>query len=211
MANLWELLEMRRCFGCSKTGEYFCKRCTSTLVTCKRSLQTELKLTVLANQNPALMRAISAWKDNHIKKLTGVFCDLMLEKIDSLKVGTKSCVVTPPIRKEAYKHRGFNPLVDLAKELCKRNPNLEFAGSILGLQRAIKDQRTLNFENRKANLHEAFKCLDVPVVPIILLDDVVTSGATLLEMRRALVPFGQPIQAIALASSHNLFALKNHR
>ncbi|MEN9692543.1 MAG: hypothetical protein RLZZ330_187 [Actinomycetota bacterium] len=210
MQKIFDLLEMKVCFGCSLIGDYFCGECKGSFVRRSIRLDSRLKLSVVGNQNPALMRAISAWKDRHLKKLTPIFAQLLSDEIPELRNGKNFQIVTPPVRKSAYRSRGFLPIADLAKELCRRNSNLLHVQSTLTLDRNINDQRTLSYKERKSNLHGAFSCSRSPEYPVIMLDDVVTSGATFLEMYRVLPSLNQPQLAIALASSHNLFGLKNH-
>lgn len=211
MLKMLDFIEMRRCFGCSRTGKYFCDECAVGLIPRSVQFQKDFKLSVVANQNPALMRAISAWKDNHLKQLTKVFAELFAMNISKLDPTKTYQLVTTPIRKAADKSRGFKPMVDLANELCKVNSNLSFSAATLGFRRSIRDQRTLDIDSRKSNLNNAFICNEKPLHSIILLDDVVTSGATLFEMRRTILRMNLPVQAMTITSSHNIFRLNHHK
>lgn len=209
MQNLFDMLERQSCFGCSQPGDYFCCSCRKGLTHSRTKLQDFLEVSVIGNQNPALMRAVSAWKDKHLKRLTPIFAHFLENEIPEFQNGNRFQIVTPPIRKEAYRKRGFHPISDLAKELCKRNSNLVYVETLLIFERNVRDQRTLKLEARKSNLQGAFSLSRPPDFPVILLDDVVTSGATFLEMYRSFPLFNRPKKAVALASSTNLSRIKN--
>lgn len=93
-------------------------------------------------------------------------------------------VVIPPSRRAAFRARGFHPiaLVADAAGLSIEQP-FEVAA-------AVRDQRTLSFDERQRNLDHAFVVRDRWVhrlrgARVLLLDDVTTTGATLRELARA--------------------------
>lgn len=60
---------------------------------------------------------------------------------------------------------------------------------ILSHSRKVKDQTTLNSRSREINLNQSMRCAnreDSSNIPVIIIDDLVTSGATLREAGRAL-------------------------
>ena len=96
-----------------------------------------------------------------------------------------------PIGKESLKMRGFNQCEYLAKELGLRN---NF--TILNTLKRVKDskiQKTLKREERLKNIKGVFEIINKEEVKgkkFIILDDVITTGATLHEAERVLKEAG---------------------
>ncbi len=183
MSSLFDFLETKRCFGCDCFGDYFCAVCKLEFSGKVFQVKTGAKFATVSRRNPAMMRAIAGWKDRHLKKLTYTFADFLFE-IEPDLVAKEFEIITPPQRKEAFASRGFNPVGDLAIELSRRNPHLIFNPNSVKCLRQPHDQRGLDITARKANVSGAFQVLAISDYPVLLLDDVWTSGSTLLEVAK---------------------------
>jgi len=64
--------------------------------------------------------------------------------------------------------------------------------------RAVRDQSGLTSVQRAANLHGAMRATPGPPVRVVVVDDVVTTGATLVEAARALVAQGHHVVGAAV-------------
>lgn len=96
-----------------------------------------------------------------------------------------------PIHKSRMRKRGFNQARLLAEELSKYNHIP--AEDILLRVNKTKSQTSLNREERKENIKDAFKLkpgVSVKGKAVILIDDVCTTGATLEECARVLKKAG---------------------
>ena len=85
------------------------------------------------------------------------------------------------------KKRGFNQCEYLAREIAFRN-NYKVINTLKKV-RETKDQKTLSKKERKENLIGAFEIInkeDILGKKIILIDDVITTGATLREAKKML-------------------------
>lgn len=72
----------------------------------------------------------------------------------------------------------------------------------LHLTRQPRDQAGLSAQERRANLTGALACLTAPKTPIVLVDDIVTTGATLVEAARVLRAAGGDVRwAAAVAAT----------
>jgi predicted amidophosphoribosyltransferase len=80
-------------------------------------------------------------------------------------------------------------------------PEVSIETEVLFRTRHTKEQTTLSQKERKENMRGAFSARDVsPGTRYILIDDVITTGATLFEASRAMQRAGAThITAIALA------------
>jgi ComF family protein len=90
-----------------------------------------------------------------------------------------------PTSRSAWRRRGYDPVALLAKRAGVKRVN------VLRHARATASQKTLGSDQRASNLHGAM----VSRMPLhgrrfVLIDDVVTTGATLAEAARAITSAG---------------------
>lgn len=99
-------------------------------------------------------------------------------------------VVPVPLHYVRLVERGFNPSALLARQLCQR-VGAEFSPELLQRQRMTAQQSRLPARERRANVAGAFRAHSAARGrKIVLIDDVVTTGATLLACRQALYAAG---------------------
>lgn len=67
--------------------------------------------------------------------------------------------------------------------------------------RAVADQAGLSSTRRAANLHGALVARGVPGAPVVLVDDIATTGATLAEATRALEAGGHHVVGAAVVAA----------
>lgn len=109
-----------------------------------------------------------------------------------------------PIGKESLKMRGFNQCEYLAKELGLRN-NFTILNTLKRVK-GSKIQKTLKREERLKNIKGVFEVINKEEVKgkkFIILDDVITTGATLHEAERVLKEAGVvQIKLLTMAKSY---------
>lgn len=96
-----------------------------------------------------------------------------------------------PITEDSYKKRGFNQCEYIARELAGYTGNKVI--NCLETTRNTKIQKELSREERIKNMKGAFKVSRVDLVykrKIILIDDVMTTGATINDAKRAIMEAG---------------------
>lgn len=102
----------------------------------------------------------------------------------------KEAVLVPvPLHPKRQKLRGFSQTAELCKELS-RLTNRRAEGSLLARNRDTPPQTGLPFSERQTNLAGAFTAGNAAGVSAILVDDVITSGATLKECAKTLKSAG---------------------
>lgn len=99
----------------------------------------------------------------------------------------RGCDVVPiPSRRSVVRQRGIDVTGHLATSLARITGGR--ARSVLSQQRRIADQAGLSARERQRNMRGALVCRPAPRTarPVVLLDDVATTGATLADGFRAL-------------------------
>jgi ComF family protein len=100
------------------------------------------------------------------------------------------CIVPMPLSAQRLRERGFNQSLELARALARRL-HIPIAASVCRRVRHTPPQATLPLEQRRANIRGAFECdIDLNGTRLVVVDDVLTSGATLNELARVLLRAG---------------------
>ncbi|MEN9989668.1 MAG: hypothetical protein RL508_647 [Actinomycetota bacterium] len=119
-------------------------------------------------------------------------------------------LVPAPSRRSAMARRGFVPAVLLAKAVARQLRATSVTAQVLPLLRVgaeVADQSGLNRLERQQNLAGKMNCKSKPSAGfsgyrLVLIDDVVTTGATLREMQRCLTAAGwQPVNFLTFAET----------
>ena len=205
-----DLLFPKICAGCGNEGDFCCASCRETLhplpprrpVCAKRNFtgilcdpcQDRLGLRRFFapfSYRPSLpRRPIHTYKYEGVRELAGFFADELAGFLARYGVSPPSgAVLVPiPLHRSRARERGFNQADLLARALgkCWGLPVMQALRRI----RATESQVGLaSHEEKRRNVEGAFAILDPAAVsekPVILVDDVSTSGATLAEAARLL-------------------------
>lgn len=125
---------------------------------------------------------VQAFKYRHQLALTPLFTELMLANT----VADADIMVAMPLSKERLRERGFNQAMEIARPLSRATHiklDLDIAHRITN----TAAQASLPWKERRANIRHAFECrADLGGKSVIVVDDVMTTGATLDEFARTL-------------------------
>lgn len=203
------------CMSCHKRGHFICENCYTRLPFISPSLACrncaspygwlsctacdepwELTQTSsVLELSPLVRRMITDFKDRGELRLAVVIAALMSSYVMQLldKDGASArahaflhpdCVCFVPATASAYRRRGFDHMELVAKNFCAYT-RLPFADIALRPQAA--DQRKLSRTARRANLSGSISILrDCSGLSFLILDDVITTGASIRELASAL-------------------------
>ncbi len=116
--------------------------------------------------------------------MASVLADLLAARIDPDAL--PDFIVPMPLHPARLRERGFNQALEIARGVSKKLS----VGLLPSICRRIKDtpsQTGLPWKEREKNIRNAFTCEgDLRGSHVAMLDDVMTTGATLNELAKAL-------------------------
>lgn len=186
-----------RCIICDKEDiEGICNECNKKITLCNRN---EL---CIGYYKGVLKELILQFKYNKNFAAGEVLVQLIENKL--INIEKEYYITYIPMSKLSFKQRGFNQCKYIAEELGFRN-NIKVIETLKKIKET-KDQKTLTKQERFSNLKGSFALIDetcVKAKKIILVDDVITTGATLEEAIRVLKNGGaEQIKTLTLAKSN---------
>ena len=204
------------CAGCGRPDLALCRPCLQALVGPGAPVARvtgsgppwwppALPLHCVAAYRGPVREALVAWKDHGRADLTPAVGAGLARAVRSLlrEVDGGSAVVVVPVpsARARVRERG----ADLVAAAARRGPVP--VAAVLRQGRGAADQAGLDRERRRANLAGRVRCPPalagaVAGRPVVLVDDVVTTGASLVEAARAVTAVGgRVIGAATLAAT----------
>ena len=140
--------------------------------------------------DPAWRALVHGLKYNGFRSLARPLAEQLSHALDALPA--IDAIVAVPTDPRKRRERGFGHAELIAEHIADCS-QCAFLPDALGFTRRVADQTRLRGAERKANLKDAFKALGEPVLKgksILIVDDVMTTGATMTEAGRALLEAG---------------------
>jgi ComF family protein len=200
-----------KCLFCELSGAYkianTCQTCFSALerlphscLTCALPVPEGVETCGQCQKKPPVMDHVYAacpyeqgidslirnLKDNGEFSTLDIFAVLIEECLRKARTRLPDLIVPVPLHPLRRMWRGFNQ-ADLIAEKLGASLDIEVAHQALG-RRMSTDQRTLNLSRRFDNMRQAFylKSTALEGMRVAILDDVMTTGATLNSAARTL-------------------------
>ncbi len=145
--------------------------------------------------------AVHALKYRGLSAVAEVMAQAMAEWLEEW-TPPPAALVPVPLTGARRRSRGYNQSEMLARELSRLSGLPVVTGVLVRRRGAPPQARAVDEAARRANVAGAFAVreLDTPIGPLLLVDDVITSGATLDACARALRAAGHgPVYALTFA------------
>lgn len=202
---LLDLVLPRRCVGCGGGVALLCGRCVPSAAPVRVQFD-ELGVVAAAAYADVLRRALILYKERGRRDLAGPLGELLGRAARTAlngraPPGRRVVLVAVPSSRSVAAARGGDHLGRLAPRAAAVAGTRVTPG-VLSLTRAVRDSAGLGVAARASNLHEAFRARPAPAgVAALLIDDIVTTGATLREAHRALSCSGWPVLGAAVVAA----------
>lgn len=206
------------CAACDRPGRVLCPTCRAAL---PRSgvpawptpAPTGLAPPFAAGPYGGPLRAlVNAHKERRAfalaRPLGDVLGAVVADLLRAVAPGTRRVALVPvPSRRTVVRTRGHDPLLRLSRCAAVRLRATGTTASVhqlLGPARAVRDQAGLTAQDRAANLAGSLRARRTPLpgAPgLVVVDDVLTTGATAREAQRALEDAGHTVLGIATVAA----------
>lgn len=200
VTEISDLVLARECIGCTSLGTLMCANCLATVhnrAHIMRDLRFDdlaedlrIPLAIAHRYAPPVDAMIYRYKDNAIPELARLLANLLSGAITQIpradpggdhKLSQLPILVPIPSRKSSVRARGFDPMILIAEHLAR--DGFPIAPWVID-QRGAGRSKALGSAERMHAAHDAFRVGRIPEryvrnpIPVIVIDDVTTSGAT---------------------------------
>ncbi|CAN2243969.1 ComFC Predicted amidophosphoribosyltransferases [actinobacterium SCGC AAA044-D11] len=222
-SELTNLIFQRKCAICSEINTQLslelgiCSLCSRGLQS-RRNIVNRGSLRIFAGSefSPKISHIILAAKEENNKFARAILAEYLTTALNLATSAEKIVLIPIPSRKAADRKRGFAHVIKLINCLEDRNRDRQFIViDALRHTRKIKDQSTLNINERELNMSGAFgidnrasgriKEIDIANSPIYLVDDLVTTGSTIRAANSALISLRVGIKGVLASCATNGF------
>ena len=206
--SILDLLSPYSCRGCGRIGDALCSHCKKYILDCHQNLCPICKSInkdglcahcnasnlheplpptfILGERSDLLAALVHDYKYNSIRPIARHFAD-MLDQILPPFTGPTFIVPLPTIHRH-IRERGFDHTLLIAKQLAKRRPNFSVQKALIRANSRV--QVGTNMRTRKTQANSAYEISHKVKLDrganYILLDDVWTTGASLLAATKKL-------------------------
>ena len=208
---VFDLIFPIECINCRQEGDWLCQNCFKKLefsrkqycLNCKttnnlgefcHNCQKEYYLdgVIIAGNydDKILNQLIKLLKYHFIKDIAVILGNYLIAFLQSnqyIKLNSKSIIIPVPLHQRRWRWRGFNQAEEIAK-VVTQNSQFKINSKDLIRTKHKRAQAKLNEKQRLKNVTDCFSWSgnDLTGADIVLIDDVVTTGATLNECAKIL-------------------------
>jgi ComF family protein len=199
------LLVQNYCYFCGKIEEIICHECViSNLELAKIQYIQNIPILTMTTKDKTFSKLITSYKDEGVSNLVEPFSKILSVGLKFFSKHQQVKVVNVPSTSKAILKRGFDPISLMTESAClMAGRRFFYEKRLLVNQRERKDQASLNFQQRKLNTENAFKANFAEIKPVIIVDDLITTGTSITQSIFALRAKKINIKAcVILAANH---------
>ncbi|MFG3054937.1 ComF family protein [Kitasatospora sp. NPDC048239] len=213
LGGLLDLLLPARCAGCGTGRSQLCPACRHALTAARPGPTALPWVHAAARYADPVRQLLIAHKERGALRLADPLGEALAQAVRSAlgpRAGQAPLLLVPmPSTRAAVRARGHDPTLRLAGAAARalRRAGLDArAAPLLRHVRPVADQSGLSAPERRRNLHGALTVLPRAHRRLtgrqpVLVDDLVTTGASLAEAARALAAAGLPPRAAATVAA----------
>lgn len=180
----------------------FCQSCADKVRPFRARDLSELDACFCAGGYSGWLReAIIGFKNGDVKYLE-LLSSSLHKTLKKFEIDETWTLIPIPSSHQKIRERGFDSIAKLCEGIIRQNKSLKLDASNLYLRKTVIDQVGLSAVQRQANLQGAFGVNRTMYGKVVIVDDVVTTGATLNSAAKALKYAGvQQVFAVTLCGS----------
>lgn len=189
------------CGICNKEiNTYLCGKCEKEInkITCVGENRYDNKYfsthMYLFRYEGIIRSKIISYKFDDKPYLYKTFCEIFVKNKKVCEfIKNYDIIISVPMYKKKKNQRGYNQSELIAKETAKKVENIEYRNDILIKIRNTAKQSSLNKEQRKENLKNAYVVNNNEYIlnkNILIFDDIYTTGSTANECAKTLIEAG---------------------
>ncbi|RMI35120.1 ComF family protein [Nocardia stercoris] len=210
MLTLLELVLPQLCGGCDEPGTGWCPSCAGELrtgpVRVRPRSDPGVPCWAIGSYAGARRRAVIAAKEHGRRDLAVPLGVALARGLDRLRARDRPLVIVPaPSRRAAARRRGGDPVARVARIAASSLAGCRSA-PLLRMRPGVRDSVGLGPRARLLNLRGRIVTVPrrvaraglTPDAEVVLVDDVLTTGATATESTRALRAAGIDVRAVVV-------------
>ncbi|NOQ16246.1 MAG: ComF family protein [Methyloprofundus sp.] len=144
----------------------------------------------------AIRHLIAQLKFNRTYKYSRLLGQLLAEYIQKEADRLPELIIPVPLHPQRYRRRGFNQTLEIGK-IVAHELAIPIDSTSCQRQKNTEKQSNLTGKQRHKNIRNAFKVLSPPTAThIAIIDDVMTTGATVNELAKTLKAANRKIERI---------------
>jgi len=183
LKDFTDLISQKYCFYCGKIEEVICADCILLKINNpKLHFINNIPVLSMIENDHIITSLVVAYKDQGVSTLKDPFARILSFGLKHFSKHKNIKVVNVPSSARAIQKRGLDPISLMTQKACEiSGKRFKFDNDLLVSDKNRKDQAKLNFKERRLNMQDAFKANHYEEKPVLIVDDLTTTGSSLLS------------------------------